>query len=340
MITRPLEHDTPLPGLASPEGLDEAAAVMIQLAVGSKLDRIGAITQEHLATGGKRMRARLALAAAEALGQSRLRAAPWAATCELLHQASLVHDDLQDGDRVRRGSPAVWANHGVAAAINVGDLLLMLPWRAIDRIDAPEEIRYKLVRATAARAEQTVRGQARDGELLASERLEPSDWEHAARGKSGALLALPVEGAALIAGLSESSARKLAEPFATLGVLYQATDDLTDLYGDKGRGMPGNDLREGKVSSLVTEHLKIRPEDRSRLLRVLQTPRELTSDEDVAYFIDRFRDTGTLDACRARISALHHAITSDPVLLAVPDLAAIAAELAGGIVSKIDAVIR
>lgn len=326
--------DEPLPGLAGTEGLDEACALMVKLAVGSRLDRLGAITQEHLATGGKRMRALLALAAAEALGVQRRAAAPWAAACELLHQASLIHDDLQDGDRVRRGVPAVWANHGLSAAINAGDLLLMLPWQAIDRLDASEEVRYRLVRATASRAEQTVRGQARDGELLAAERLGNSDWEHAARGKSGAILALPVEGAALLAGLGESSARKLAEPFAMLGVLYQAIDDLTDLYGDKGRNMPGNDLREGKVSSIVVEHIHRCPDDREALLTTLRTERTETSDEEVSHWIERFRTSGTLESCRLRIIAMHRAISADPTLVSVPDLARIADDLSSRLVAK------
>lgn len=316
-----------LAGLAGNVGLDEAAALMVRLAVGHRLDRVGAVAQEHLYTGGKRMRARLALASAEALGVERLQAVPWAAACELLHQASLVHDDLQDGDTTRRGHATVWSRHGTATGINVGDLLLMLPWLAITEQPASDAVRTALVRATALRASETVRGQGRDLDLLPAERLDVADWEAAARGKSGALLALPVEGAALLAGLGPEAAAGLAEPFATLGVLYQALDDVTDLYGDKGRGAPGNDLREGKVSLLVAEHLRLHPGDRAELLRVLRLPRAETPPDLVGHWIARFREAGALTSARERVEGYHREVTADRRLRAVPDLHDVAEEL-------------
>ncbi|MEZ4235950.1 MAG: polyprenyl synthetase family protein [Myxococcota bacterium] len=329
-----------LPGLGGPEGLDEASALMVRLAVGSRLDRVGAIAHEHLATGGKRMRARLALAAADALGVRRMDAAPWAAACELLHQASLVHDDVQDGDAVRRGAPAAWARHGVAAAINAGDLLLMLPWTAVSELRAADAVKWRLSRLVAARAEEAVRGQGWDLDLLLAERLDRHDWRAVARGKSGALLALPVEGAAVLAGLSDESARALAEPFATLGVLYQAADDVTDLYGDKGRSAPGNDLREGKVSLLVVEHLLAHPGERAALLATLSAPRDATPDAEVAAWIDRFRASGTLERCLQRVRRLEREVLDDPTLRSVGDLHDVAADLVARISGKLPVAAR
>ena len=318
-----------LPGLAGSEGLDQACALMVRLAVGTRLDRVGAIAHEHLMTGGKRTRARLALAAADAVGVSRPTAAPWAAACELLHQASLVHDDIQDGDRVRRGKVAAWARHGVPAAINTGDLMLMLPWVAVSEIDAPEATRWRLAKVAAMRAEETVRGQGWDLDLLQADRIDIHDWQGAARGKSGALLALPVQGAVLLAGISEQSAAEISEPFALMGALYQACDDLTDLYGEKGREAPGNDLREGKVSLLVVEHLLRHPGDRDALLKVLHTSRESTTADQVGYWIERFDETGTRKACIERIRGLERQILEHAVLRAVPDLLDLATDLVG-----------
>ena len=95
---------------------------MASLATGERLDRLGPIVRQHLETGGKRLRARLALAATEALGHQRADAISWAAACELLHNATLIHDDVQDGDRVRRGEPTVWVRHGIPQAINAGEI--------------------------------------------------------------------------------------------------------------------------------------------------------------------------------------------------------------------------
>lgn len=317
---RPELSDEACEGLAGTSGLDEAEALMLRLAVGHRLDRVGAIAREHLALGGKRMRARLALAAIEALGGDRVGLAGWAAACELLHNATLIHDDLQDGDAVRRGQPAVWARYGAAQAINAGDLLLMLPTHAIAELPVTDAVRWRLARALVRRAEATVRGQGHDLDLLGSGRLTWTEWSHAARGKSGELLALPVEGAALAVGLSDDTARGLAKPFATLGVLYQACDDRLDLYGDKGRGAPGSDLREGKVSLLVVEHVRRCPADAPSLCALLATPREDTPDAEVERWIARFREAGTVAACDDRIRALAREVSEDPRLRAVPAL--------------------
>ncbi len=314
-------------GLALSTGLDEVEARMIHLAVGHRLDRLGSMVQEHLGAGGSRTRARLALAAADALGLRRERVLSWAAACELVHNATLVHDDLQDGDRVRRGRPSLWARHGAAQAINAGDLLLMLPFRAVESVEVDDAIRFRLMRAVAKACEETVRGQSSEMTLLGGRKLDWSSWEAVAAGKSGALLALPIEGAALIARLSPTSAAALAAPFATIGVLYQVYDDVLDLWGDKGRDRRGNDVREGKPSAVVAAHLELHPVDEQALVAVLEKPREETTDDDVAHWVRRFQEGGALGRLRQKIEALETRILRDPSLSAVPDLAGIARDL-------------
>lgn len=318
--------ELPLEGLTGRGGMDETEACMVSLGVGDRLDRLGGLVREHLGTGGQRMRARLALAAVEALGGERIRAAPWAAACELLHNATLAHDDLQDGDTVRRGHPALWAKHGMAQAINVGDLLLMLPIAAVERLRVDDGVRWRLARAIAERAEETVRGQARELEQAAAQRLDRHEWTVAASGKSGALLALPVQGAAILGGLSVCTARSLSQPFATLGVLYQAWDDTADLFGVTGR-IRGGDLHEGKLSLPVLEHLRLHPADAPELLALLASPREDTDQASVDRWIFEFRERGALSAVRSRIHDLEQAVLADPTLAAVPDLHALAREL-------------
>src|SRR5687767_11974938 len=111
--------------------LPQVEALMRTLA-GAQVDNVtGPIVLEHLATGGKRLRARLALAAAEACGGRVEDAIGWAAACELVHNATLIHDDLQDGDVLRRGHPTTWVKHGMAQAVNAGDLMLLLPFLAV-----------------------------------------------------------------------------------------------------------------------------------------------------------------------------------------------------------------
>lgn len=313
--------------LRSDAGLAEVEAAMQQMADGGAGDVAGAMVREHLRTGGKRLRARLALAAADAFGVPRERAIPWAAACELLHNATLVHDDLQDGDTTRRGHPTTWVLHGAAQAVNAGDLLLMLPFLAIDRVSAPAEQRLALSAALALQATRTVRGQAAELALNAGGQADWDAYRAAVEGKTGALFQLPVEGAALLAGRSRDEARTIAESFRAVGVLFQLQDDVLDLYGEKGRGMAGSDLREGKASALVVEHLDLHPHDGPWLRGLLALPRDRTPDAEVERAICRFREGGALDRVLARINQEAWRVASCPALRVEPALRELAAEL-------------
>lgn len=260
--------------------------------VGSIGGRLSIMGAEQLSGGGKRLRARLALASASALQAESDDAVAWAAAVELLHNATLVHDDVQDGDRMRRGRPALWVRHGVAQAMNAGDFMLMLPYAALGEVDAAW--RADLCALLAEYAIATVRGQVEEIDLLPSLRLDWASYLQAAAGKTGAMFALPIAGAAVIAGLTLPAATRLAQPFVDLGVAFQIQDDVLDLYGDKGRDVVGSDLYEGKVSALVVEHLTRRPSDRTWLLELLTAPRDATPATGVRRAIEAFRSSGAV----------------------------------------------
>jgi geranylgeranyl diphosphate synthase type I len=327
--------------LASEEGLSATEQAMFRLAHFSFTDKASTMAVEHLSAGGKRIRARLALAAAEALGCPRTHVVAWAAAVELLHNGSLVHDDLQDGDQLRRGQPALWAKYGKTQAINAGDLLLMLPLLAIAEVPAKADVRQHLTVALAERAVCTVRGQVEDIDLLSAQRLSPENYAETVRKKTGQLMALPVEGAALIAGLTADRARAIAEGFVDLGLLFQLQDDILDLYGDKGRAMAGSDLYEGKVSALAVAHLTLYPADRAWLIWLLEQNRETTPPSEVIRAIKAFgRPGGALDEVLAQIRRIRQRIATSALLSPEPSLHAVALELADRAVSPIREVIR
>ncbi|MEM6930190.1 MAG: polyprenyl synthetase family protein [Myxococcota bacterium] len=317
----------PLWGLWSSDGLDQVEMRMLQLVEGTRVDRVGSMASEHLSTGGKRLRARLALAATEALGGHRSQAVGWAAAVELLHNATLVHDDLQDGDEVRRGAPTVWASHGMEQAINVGDLMLMLPYLAVEETQDPV-IGFALTRCLARNAADIVRGQSEELSLLGTRRLDWGNYVAAAAGKTSGLFTLPVTGAALLAGRTPVVADALGAAFGRLGLVYQLVDDVIDLYGDKGRAQAGSDLYEGKVSALVAAHLGRAPEDAGWLVTLLETSRDQTSPADVTDAIGRFRRSGALSDVLRRIQSLVDETRETPALVAEPQLQAVAMGLA------------
>jgi geranylgeranyl diphosphate synthase type I len=322
-------------GIWSDEGLDEVESLMLQACSGDAFDRLSAIASDHLATGGKRLRARLALGAVEALGGDRQAAIPWAAACELLHNATLLHDDVQDGDRVRRGATATWVRHGLAQAINAGDLMLMLPYTTLEQLDASDSVKWQLCRTLAMNAENIVRGQAEELDLLLLGKLDWTSYTRASEGKTAALFSLPVEGAALVAGLSADVAHRIADPFRSIGVLFQIQDDVLDLYGDKGRDVMGSDLYEGKVSALVSEHLRLHPQDRSWLLGLLSTPRTDTPPDQVERAMTVFHEGGALAAVWERMALIEQSVETAPQLLAEPRLHAVAMSLVAKAISPI-----
>lgn len=283
--------------------VDDVEALMVELATGAKLEKTGEIVLEHLATGGKRIRARLALVAAEALEAPFAAAVPWAAACELLHNATLIHDDLQDGDEVRRGQPTAWVRHGMPSAINAGDLLLILPTLAIERVPLAPEVRWHLSRALGYEATRVIRGQVAEFDMTNSGRIDTELYFEAIDGKTSPLFELPVLGASLIAGNDAERARTVSRPFRPLGRLFQMQDDVLDLYGQKGRENPGADIREGKISALVVAHLTRFPEETDELLSVLREDRAQTSANDVMRIIRRFQEAGTLEHVLSQMKA-------------------------------------
>ncbi|MCB9664775.1 MAG: polyprenyl synthetase family protein [Alphaproteobacteria bacterium] len=277
------------------------------------------MAREHLDAGGKRLRARLALAAARALGGDADLAVGWAAACELLHNASLIHDDWQDGDRVRRGEPALWTRYGGEQAVNAGDLLLMLPTLAVGEIDVPDALKWRLAACVARHGARTAAGQAEEMDLRSLRRLDMEAYLDAALGKTAGLFGLPVEGAAILTGHSDEDARRLAAPFEVLGLAFQLVDDVIDLYGEKGRGRRGADIAEGKVSALVVAHLARHPEDRLWLAGVLRSGREQIDQDTIDDVIARFAEAGALDDVLSRIRSIVAELDT-PALAAEPAL--------------------
>lgn len=316
---------------------DDGAAGALHAGAGfDGLGGLGALAWEHVSAGGKRLRARLALSAVAALGGRVESATAWAAACELLHNASLIHDDLQDGDRLRRGRPALWVKHGAAQAINAGDLCITLGFAALARIPGSDALRWRLTEAVTRRTRAVAEGQSAEMRLLTSGAPSWDDYAACVEGKTSALFALPVEGAALLAGRSPGQATCLADACRPMGLLFQIQDDIRDLYADAGRDAPGSDIAQpGKATALVVEHLRLYPADRDWLLRILTSPRAATARADVEEVIRRFADGGALGAAWGRLDAIHRDLLGARVLAREPSLHALVHRLAGDVIASI-----
>ena len=182
----------------------------------------------HLSAGGSRVRALLALEAARALARPDREALAIAAACELLHNASLVHDDLQDRDVLRRGQDAVWCRYGDAAAICAGDLLLSAAYGALATTGAPAAA---LVTRMHLRVAAVIRGQCHDIALQGSTLASLHTYEQVARAKSGPLLILPIELALVLAGREDAISTAI-DAGSLFAIGYQIADDLDDVQRD------------------------------------------------------------------------------------------------------------
>jgi geranylgeranyl diphosphate synthase type I len=301
--------------------------LMHELCTNSINGALGHLAWEHIATGGKRLRARLAVQMVDAAGVDAHRGVAWGAACELLHNASLIHDDIEDGDRFRRGQPALWARYGTAQAINAGDLCIALGYAAIADVPVSDGVRWLLTNAMTRAARRIVEGQAAEFNLLSSGLPSWRDYAACVEGKTSALFALPIEGATLIAGRSSGEALALSHGCRQLGLLFQIQDDILDLFGVNGRDLPGSDLAQsGKVSAFVVEHLRLHPRDVDWLMGILTTPREQTSREQIDEAIDCFAHGGALESVWQRIDGIRHELATSPAIAHEPALAMLVEE--------------
>lgn len=245
---------------------------------------IGEMLGYHMATGGKRLRALLPVWLAENLDQKGEQAIDAGVGLELLHNAALVHDDIQDGDHFRRSVQTVWSRWGTGQAINAGNALIFEGFAQIAR--APQGA--LCVAAVGRALLRVTEGQTADLQLRAAIRSSSAHtpslaaWKDIAAKKTGALFGACLEVGALIAGDAELRGRA-ASYGELVGLLFQLQDDFLDLVGDKGRERRCSDLLEGKLSYPIAWALESAAYDDVQHLRAwLASPREARTDEAIA----------------------------------------------------------
>lgn len=225
--------------------------------------------------GGKAVRPALAFLSAEAVGGSAEAAMPGALAVELIHNFSLLHDDVMDRDVERRHRPTAWALFGVGQAIVTGDALLVLAHQLLLDPPSPESERasVSLTRATA----RMIAGQAED--LAFESRLDVTVEEclRMCAHKTGALLSYAASVGALLAGADGPVVRALEDFGLHLGLAFQAVDDVLGIWGrPDATGKPiAGDLRSHKKTLPVVAALEefsgrsSSERERKRLVRLL-----------------------------------------------------------------------
>lgn len=200
---------------------------------------------------GKRIRPLIAMLSAEAVGGSAEDAAPIAAATELLHNFTLIHDDIQDRSPNRRHRPTVWRVWGDAQAINAGDALFAASQLAVLRtsLDAPEGIRA-LIEAFNRTTIEIVRGQVLDLENEGRPDVTPDDYLTMIRGKTAAILRFAAWAGAIVGGATSAVADRLGEVGEAIGMGFQIRDDMLGIWSpaDETGKDAADDIRRRKQS--------------------------------------------------------------------------------------------
>jgi geranylgeranyl diphosphate synthase type I len=211
---------------------------MVAYHMGWKGEGAGAAAQ------GKHIRPILALLTAESAGGNWHSALPIAAAVELIHNFSLVHDDIQDQSPLRRGRPTVWAKWGIAQAINVGDILFALAQTAL--LDLPVDIRARISALMQKTCLRLTEGQYLDMSYEKKATLPLDAYWKMIGGKTASLLAFAVEAGAITAGVDANRQRAFFEFGYSLGLAFQVQDDLLGIWGNTAT------LGKSTESDLVT----------------------------------------------------------------------------------------
>lgn len=243
-------------------------------------DREGRTRSDAL---GKALRPTLCLLTCEALEGEWRRALPAAAAIEMLHNFSLVHDDVQDKDRERRHRPTVWALWGPEQAINAGDALHGLAVHFLLALDeegfAPEVVHEGCRGLTGATLEM-IEGQALDLSFEGRFDLGVDDYLEMISKKTGALMACALKIGGLLGRADEGALAALSEAGRNLGLAFQIRDDLLGIWGaPRHTGKPTSDILRKKRTLPIVFGLE-HPESRDKLVHYFERESLRESDEE------------------------------------------------------------
>ena len=256
---------------------------------------------------GKRIRPTLCLLACEALGGDVNAALPAAAAVELVHNFSLIHDDIQDGNSERHNRPTVWWVWGPAQAINAGDGMHALARLALLRqtdSGMPPERTLKAVGLLDEACLRLCEGQYLD--LTYQERVDISQdaYFKMIEGKTAALISCAAELGAVMSSAEEPVARAMATFGTKLGLAFQIRDDILDLWGQQDTGKPlAGDILNKKKSLPIVYAIENASGAERRTLGDVYFKRVM-EPEDIDKIIEVLGTLGAREFCQEKADAL------------------------------------
>jgi geranylgeranyl diphosphate synthase type II len=257
----------------------------------SQASPVWRLAADYPERGGRALRASICIAAARAHGASLDDAVDSAAALELMHNAFLVHDDIEDGSEDRRGRPTMHTLHGVPVAVNVGDALVVASLAPLvaNRFTLGPHLALRVLEETALMARESVEGQALELEWRSRNVLDLEDRDYLnmiLKKTCWYTTIYPCRVGALIGSRDRVDLQRYVRFGFFLGAAFQIQDDLLNLVGDPltyGKELNG-DILEGKRTLVLIALLRgASTAERKRLGDVLSRPRERRTAADVAW---------------------------------------------------------
>ena len=247
-----------------------------------------------IVNGGKRLRPFMVMKSCEILGGKPKDAMPSACAVEMIHNFTLVHDDIMDNDEMRHGVPTVHKKFGIPIAILAGDVLFSKAYQILTNSNLPSKATNELVSRLAKACVDVCEGQLLDIKMAESKKIpSQANYIKMIEKKTSALFDVSCSMGAICAKAKQSDITKLSAFGRNLGIAFQITDDLIGVLGDpKMTKKPvGNDLREGKKSlPIVLAITKSKGNDKKTILKAFGNAK--ASKRDIEKAVESIRALG------------------------------------------------
>ena len=282
----------------------QALNELIACTLNSSNELMNRIVDNYLRTKGKQIRPILVILSAKLFGDVNENVIRAAAAVELLHNASLIHDDVVDETKIRRNEPTIngiWDNH---IAVLVGDFFVSSSLQlAIKTGD------IRIINAIAKLGKLLSIGELDQIYCARFHNLtEPAYMQNIER-KTASLFMACVEMGGYAVNTSNEDIAHISEFARLLGLCFQIKDDIFDYYEDNGIGKPtGNDLREGKITLPLLHVLSTDNSPQKADMQILSQQEELSTD-DIARLIDYAKSNGGIDYAYAKMESLRNQAT-------------------------------
>ncbi len=239
---------------------------------GAENEKLQAAMRHIPMAGGKRLRPILAMLCADAISGSGERTVPFGVSLELIHNFTLLHDDVMDQDELRRGVKTVHVLFDEATAINAGDVLFAQAFETLSITDVKDSALRGLVRNVATAVRKIGEGQQMDKDFENRTDISRNDYLKMIEYKTAQLFQTAAEGGAVIAEGTDEQIAAMREYGRLLGMGFQIWDDYLDLKADeKLLGKPiGSDIKNGKRTLMMVHALeRLDGEKKDRFMKIL-----------------------------------------------------------------------